>query len=472
MVSNRSLAACSERRLGCAASVLAVALSALILPGCGADALQGGSGGGGSGGPSAPAASAGQNSGGTAPSSGNGGCSVGPGPAGGETSSGALPGGACEGVSIHAVFVPSCPQGGCTGPRVGDPGSVFDQTRAAPDYPNSLLTAEKIDCPEAEGWAAVGVEGGIPAVEEVAVTLAPGDDIQAAMSSLPKPADPSKPDKYYVVKLSAGCYEINGGAENVDLLTVPAGVILRGEARDSVVLKFFTKNGRDRASIKVNGSAGLENLTVTNAFVLSQPESKYLGVLDNFPEPEGFLGGVFLSGRNAWMQGCHMVKVGTNPVNTWGCNHCTLRDNVVEKSYNKGGQGNGYYYIGSTVNSLFYHESVSNIRHFAFNTLGQKNCNNVVLDLYTEVDINYHSDGLARTLVEGVISKVPQSHHWGKELGFGFNGKGMYPSNLHYRVDKFPSQDKVYRFTSSGRLVEAETAPPASGTLYPVTGWR
>jgi hypothetical protein len=213
--------------------------------------------------------------------------------------------------------------------------------------------------------------------------------------------------------------------------------------------------------------------------VLTQPESKYIGVLErpgtnvtgNWPEPAGKLAGVRLQGRNAWMQNCHIVKVGTNPVNTWGCNHCTLRDNIVEKSYNKGGQGNGYYYIGATANSLFFHESVSNIRHFALNTLGQKNCNNVILNVYSEVDVNYHSDGIARTLVEGLESHVADSHYWGKENGFGFNGKGMFPSNLHYRVNKFPDES-VYRFRYDSKLIKATTPPPPAKTLYPVTGWR
>ncbi|MDX2053980.1 MAG: hypothetical protein SFV15_16380 [Polyangiaceae bacterium] len=391
----------------------------------------------------------------------------------GET--GSNPGGACAGIVVEEKFVPLCPQGNCSGPRVGDPGSVFAPELASADYPFSLETTSGGNCDEPEGWARAGVEGGIPELGAASMTAGPGDDLQAALNSLAQPVATTP----RILLLRNGCYELGSVPEGDALLTVPTGVVLRGESRDGVVLSFNVADGTGKSSIRVNGGAGLENLTVTNAFVLRQPEEAYVGRLEsgdksfsgNYPDLPGKLAGVALSGKNAWMQHTHIYKTGTNPVSTWGCNHCTLRDNIVEKSYNKGVDGNGYYYIGATTNSLFYHESVSDIRHFAFNTLGSKNCNNVILSLYTEVDINYHSDQIARTLVENVVSNVPASHYWGREEAFGFNGKGMNSSNLHYKINKFPDL-QVYRFTSDGQKHPLDVPPPASGTLYPVSGWR
>jgi hypothetical protein len=138
----------------------------------------------------------------------------------------------------------------------GRSGSVFKMELAPPGFPDSLLTTTNKDCGESKGWAAVGVEGGIPAVTEIAARVRPGDDIQAVLKAQPPPADPSRPAKYRVVLLERGCYQIKGGTEKKDLLSVPPGVILRGEDRDGVVLSFYTENGEGNSSISVNGSAG------------------------------------------------------------------------------------------------------------------------------------------------------------------------------------------------------------------------
>lgn len=368
--------------------------------------------------------------------------------------------------------------GECAGKaRIGDPGSAYDEGLDDPAYPVM------------KEWAKAGVEGGIPQVAAAAVELTPADGlagIQAAIDGLEvKVSNGARPAEFKVVLLKDGRYELNGGELN-PILTVKSGVILRGESRDGTVLSFTT--ARDGAeydfSVGLKNWSGLESLTVTNQYVEQLPEESYIGKFENSTATGvgAHLSGVTLQGDNSWVQGTRVSKIGTHPIFVGGKHHCTMRDNIVEKSLNKGGGGRGYYYFASEASyNLVYHDTISDLRHFTY-LLGVHH--NVVLNVTSRVDFNFHNKPqMPHNLFEGIQSAIPDSHRWGKGGAWGF---GWYTvdvtqedQNIAYRMSTLPGypDTKAYIILRdySGEPDSysfLETAAPRAGTFYPVTGCR
>jgi hypothetical protein len=367
--------------------------------------------------------------------------------------------------------------GACAGkPRIGDPGSVYDPSLDDPRYPMM------------KEWAKAGVEGGIPEVTEIAATLGPSDGLAKIQAAIDAAATTiksgQKPASFKVVLLKNGRYEIDGAMLN-PILVVKSGVVLRGESRDGTVLSFTTaRDGREYDfSIGVKAWAGLESLTVTNRYVEGLDESTYLAKYSNV-EVAGkgaYLSGVTLQGDDAWVQGTKISKIGTHPIFLGGRHHCTLRDNVVEKALNKGGGGRGYYYIAASSSyNLVYHEKISDLRHFTY-LMGVHH--NVVLNVTTSVDLNFHNKPqMPMNLFEGIDSRIPSSHTWGKGASWGF---GWYTvdvteadHNVAYKMTTLPGYPEtkpylILRDYSGGTGNRfQEIAPPRAGTFYPVSGCR
>lgn len=371
--------------------------------------------------------------------------------------------------------------GACEGkPRVGDPGSVYDPSLDDERYPMM------------KEWAKAGVQGGIPQVAEVAVTLGPEDGLDAIQAAIDQLAvtldrDRSRPETFRVILLRKCRYEIHGGDRN-PILEVKPGVILRGESRDETILSFTTsRDGHEYDfSIALRGWAGLENLTVTNQYVETLDESEYVGNFSN-TEATGVgarLSGVTLQRDNSWVQGTRITKVGTHPVFIGGAKHCTLRENIVEKALNKGGGGRGYYYIANnSAYILVYRDVIADLRHFTY-LMGVNH--NVVLSVSTAVDLSFHNKPeMFNNLFEGIDSRIPDSHRWGKGASWGF---GWYTvaltrenHNVVYKMTTLPGYPATKAYIirrywddpeeQNGHAFE-EIPEPRGGTFYPVTGCR
>lgn len=368
--------------------------------------------------------------------------------------------------------------GECAGkPRVGDPESVYDASLDDPRYP--MMKA----------WATAGVTGGIPKADNVAAELGPSDGLVAIQAAIDSAAvsvkNDVRPETFKVIKLKKGRYEINGGELN-PILVVKSGVILRGESRDETILAFTTaRNGAEYDfSIGLKAWSGLESVTVTNQYVETLDESTYVGKFENVLTNDvgAKLSGVTLQGNNSWVQGTRISKIGTHPVFIGNRHHCTLRDNIVEKSLNKGGGGRGYYYIADKASyNLIYHEYIADLRHFTY-LLGVNH--NVVLNVTAKVDLNFHNKPqMVNNLFEGVRSEIPHSHRWGKGSSWGF---GWYTvdvtkedHNVAYKMSTLPDypDTKAYLVlrnytTKPDGHAFLEIPSPRAGTFYPVTGCR
>jgi len=349
--------------------------------------------------------------------------------------------------------------------RVGDPGSVYDPSKYDPRFP------------QMQEWAKAGVQGGIPNTLPVLTTLRPGDNVQSTLNTL------AQQQSKGVVVLSAGTYTFNTPftADSKALLDIPSGLVVRGQDKETTILRFSKPaDSKIAHSIRMNKTSysGLEHVTIINADVQARPESEYMGKYDN-------VGGAYMTGvrldnaTNSWVQNTKILYSNTQPLEIWNSKHITVRDNLVEKSYNKGGKGNGYYYIIASSYVLAFNETVRDIRHFTIS--GSHHV--VVLDLKTQVDINYHNllNGLDHNLVEGAQVNLHPYHYWGKGSKYGFEhyrdpvGEG----NLVYKVNRLPDAG-VYQIHWHGvdkednhpYVEKLNVAPPSAGTFYPVTGRR
>jgi hypothetical protein len=185
---------------------------------------------------------------------------------------------------------------------------------------------------------------------------------------------------------------------------------------------------------------------------------------------------VRLRGQDAWVQSVTISRIGTHPVMLDGAEPCTLRDNLVERAYNKGGGGRGYYYLWQATHNLLFNETVRDIRHLNFSNGSDYN---VFFNLRLEVDLNPHNRRLRHNLFEGIRSEIPEGHRWGKGDRRGFHPYDgvMSDGNLAYRVSTF-GDDRVYEVSyipgddrGHIRFTPLEDQP-SGGTLYAVTGRR
>lgn len=364
-------------------------------------------------------------------------------------------------------------------PRVGDPGSVFDPGRFDPRFP------------EMREWAKAGVRGGIPPRESlpVAARLAPGDDLQAAV-------DGAAAKGGGVVLLAPGRHRLT------ERLDMRSSVVLRGEDREGSIVEVAIRTDFHAPS-EILGirfyrihHAALEDLTVLHPDVERMDPESY-AAYDN--EQGGvkdlYVGHLYVRGsEECWVDGCRLLCAGSDPVIVTGCRHVTLRDNVVDRSFNKGGRRNGYYLVMASDYVLCSNETVTGLRHFAI----QEDCRYCVfLNSYLEVDLNFHAKSGEHNLVEGCEIRLPRRHLWWPIA----HGPPRYPppgkGNILYRltaqdrdggrrlsvhvdpetggkVRVLCEPDAAYSvkesFVDPPFVHRLDAPPPRYGTFYPVTG--
>lgn len=293
---------------------------------------------------------------------------------------------------------------------VGDVGSTyqFQNTPSNPDI------AE---------WASAGVEGGIPATvgagHEIFLPLgATSADFAAAIQLLVDQGGG-------ILNLAAGEYFLT---RRLDLFA--DNIIIRGSADHRTLLTSLYTPTSDRSHnriIEIQGDfVGLENLTIQSKYakdLLSQYPSLYRVLNDYLPigvsaaEIEAQLSinaagatSIYLQANNAWVQNCRILFSIANPIWINRGSHITMRNNVIQDALNKGGAGHGYYGISTESHHvLIYNEKITGIRHFS---VQEGAYNNVILDNYLEVDINFHDNGAHNNLVEGNIVNLPSHHQW------------------------------------------------------------
>ena len=330
------------------------------------------------------------------------------------------------------------------------------------------------DYPVIEEFSQAGVRGGIPKNRAVVVTINPGDNIQTAIEDASRAGGG-------VVLLTSGTYEVDS------TINLEDNVTLRGENRDSVILESTIRSsGRKENTILFNDDsyAGIENLTIDYEVSGVEPVDRS-GLEDGGFCRECFQndpGGrddlnvrqihIESNSNDNWVTNVSVLNSGTDPIWVAG-NHNTLRNNLVDRAYNKGSGGNGYYDLRGDYN-LIQGETVKRIRHFAIQQGAEYN---VVVDSNFEVDVNFHNGDGGNNLVEGNTINLPSWHGWdifatgGAQYGHDTPGANNILFNNNTRdygsgESPFGGDDTIYTFTGYGDPVATDWEIPTGGTFY------
>ncbi|MBD3343987.1 MAG: hypothetical protein GF401_02880 [Chitinivibrionales bacterium] len=333
-------------------------------------------------------------------------------------------------------------------------------------------------------WAKACVEGGIPLHGSTPVkrTLTPiagdtdlSDNIQSAI-------DDVAADGGGVILLEAGDYPIQN---SIDL---KSDVILRGADRNTVRiisrLRASSSSKKNSVSMKDISGAGIEDLTLYFDANGVEPIDR-----DNLTDG-GWCGDCFendpngvdnlyvrllyiANSTNCWLDHCRILESGTDPVYLQGT-HLTSRNNFIDRSYNKGGSGNGYFDIRGS-HCLIVQDTVKRIRHVAVQQGAEYT---VLYKCHIEVDVNFHNKDNGHNLVEQHTILQPTWHGWdifstgGASYGHTPPGPDNLPFNntTDYKKQgpRYAEQDVVYTFLDYGDPTESNLPTPSEGTLYAV----
>ena len=366
---------------------------------------------------------------------------------------------------------------GAGGEKIGDPGWVFDSSKADSNYPDM------------EKWASAGVRGGIPYRSSTPIkqTINTGtDNLQSAIDAVASSGGG-------VVLLRSGTYTITNP------VNLKSNVTLRGETgnpKDVTINVTFRQKWEGWSSKRYGivvtdaSKAGIEDLTLfyyvpglepNNGASYTAPWSQ--GCMNNDVDRDDlYVGLVKFAGTtsDSWVDNCRLLESGTDPILTENSTkHLTFRGNLVDRAYNKGSRGTSYFdmrgqYILVTGNTC------TRIRHVAIEQGAQYV---VVYDNYFEVDVNFHSRDRGHNLVEKNTIRIPEWHrhsatHDGWEVFDAGNPGTHSPSGDGNRMlnnvtdlrDSGPRYGKpgvVYK-TDKYEIATHSKTPPSGGTLYAI----
>lgn len=270
-----------------------------------------------------------------------------------------------------------------------------------------------------------------------------------------------------------GIYEIK------EPVLLPSGVRILGISRDSSIfkIKMTEQFETSRHWMKPRGNSaaflfdGVKNTLLENVTIVYEPvdfepldfdsydhewENRVFHEMD--PRTENlFVTSVwFENAENCVLRRCKILKAGNDPVRIRNSRHITCSYNYIDRAYNKGSGGAGYYNLINSHYCLLYKETVKRIRHLSIHN---RSSYNVVYGCDLQVDVNFHNGDLGHNLVENNKINIPVWHSW-RCFGIGvasahlapgpynvlFNNKTDYkntgpeldPEKLFFMCDYFP----------------------------------
>ncbi|KAJ6551177.1 hypothetical protein B0H19DRAFT_1263865 [Mycena capillaripes] len=192
---------------------------------------------------------------------------------------------------------------------------------------------------------------------------------------------------------------------------------------------------------------GIENLYMTQPM----PSLSVVNATDNYGNmapAQAMHGVVFRYARDSWIRNIRTYMTGSHPIATEAARHIQIQDNYFDGSWNKGAGGNGYLRGSRVWDSLYYNNTLRNLRHFTFQWCAMRNV--ATMQNMTN-DMNMHGGYEGHNLLELNYVSVPYSHragsclnHCGGEGGSKENGTWapIYWS-VHNRIAFTPGSDQV-----------------------------
>ncbi|PPQ63549.1 hypothetical protein CVT24_004779 [Panaeolus cyanescens] len=131
--------------------------------------------------------------------------------------------------------------------------------------------------------------------------------------------------------------------------------------------------------------------------------------------PESAMHGiVFRYAKHCWVRNVRTFMTGSHPIATEAARHIQIQDSYFDGAWNKGAGGNGYVRGSRVWDSLYYNNTLRNLRHFTFQWSSMRNV--ATLQNMT-CDLNLHGGYEAYNLLELNYVSVPYSHRAGNCLG-------------------------------------------------------
>lgn len=237
-------------------------------------------------------------------------------------------------------------------------------------------------------------------------------------------------------------------------VSIPSDVALVGISREESVFAITMKETFDNSRhwMKPQGNAAaflmervtnasIENLTIIYWAVDFPPldfdEYDHDWVREVFHGNDSetadlYVNSVWLEwAENCKITHCNILQAGNDPVRVRYSRHITLSHNFVDRAYNKGGGGAGYYNLIHSHFCLLYKETVKRIRHLGIH---KSSSYNVVFDCDLQTDVNFHNADRGHNLIENNRIMIPVWHSW---RPFGIGDRRQHgppgPHNLLFR---------------------------------------
>jgi hypothetical protein len=328
--------------------------------------------------------------------------------------------------------------------------------------------------PIIQEFVLAGVTGGIPNNLQIAKTVSPSDNLQSVINSVSSGGGG-------VILLTAGTYPIS------TTLNMKSNVVLRGVSKDEVIIESTVKGTDSNAySIYFDGvsGAGIENIThfyrVDGCDIIDK-ETLNNGDYDRqiySNDPCGITNivvgaiGMSKTTSNSWVDNCNILESGSHAIRLRG-NNCTVSRSYIDRSYNKGPGGRGYFDITGNYN-LVVGNTVKRIRHLAIQ-LGARY--NVVYNNLLWVDVNFHDDDAGENLIEQNTITTPSWHAWNTiSTGATEYHRPPGPNNIIYNnttnhrqtgENLFGEEGVIYTVKGFNRVEELGKVVPQCNTFYP-----
>ena len=356
--------------------------------------------------------------------------------------------------------------------RIGDRGLRFDNSRVDPVYTKKMTE-----------WQTAGRRGGVPPLEETLSNVTVEFGPETSVEDLKKYFEDHRNQKI-IVKLRNGEYDFNKDCS----VWIYSNAVLVGESRDGVVIKTGPDAAQCILNMYASKYAGIRNLTIKGEWKTTPPDpSEMENVLSDR------VGATAISMQAAYDCFVDNVKItncASHPLfikdgSSGEGGHNTIRDLEVDGAYNKGGNCNGYVYVGNSHN-LITGCKITHIRHISFQ--GPLAAYNVFYKNDVTQEVSFHGSDGGDNLIEYNKITIPETLHegycaimgpWSNQHQVG--GKNFIYRNkcleLHKGEEKTPwSDSKLYIGPWKVRPVDLYTnfrvtegyPRPAGRTFYPV----
>ncbi len=350
------------------------------------------------------------------------------------------------------------------------------------DLGGSCMTAD-YSCldpsyPVIEEFIQAGVIGGIPNGLPIAKTITPSDDIQQAI-------DEVNSNGGGVILFAEGTYVIR------DEIFMKSNVVLRGVDRENVRLESLLRGDDDTKTqtflFDNTSYSGIENMTLFFSVPNYEPidrEGLDAGAWDRSlfsNDPHGlvdlYVTTIVMESNssNNWIDNCNVLESGWHTIRIRGNNN-TVRNTLVDRVYNKGGNGRGYFNIIGDYN-LIVNSTIKRIRHISIELGAEYNVfyNNEIF-----VDVNFHDGDDGNNLIENNRIFTPTYHPFpvfttgNSDFGHRLPGpNNLWVNNVangRQRGEIYSKPNTIYRLshTSYETVIETDWEMPACNTFYPM----